>query len=66
MIFKQILMVSSLVIAASGVALAGEQYVDETGFAISGYDPVAYFDLKQVEPGATQPRAVPGRSDIYC
>lgn len=61
---KRMLMATSLIMAASGAAFAGEQYVDETGFAISGYDPVAYFDLTQAEPGGAQPRAVPGRSDI--
>ena len=47
-----------------GQALAGEQYVDGTGFAVSGYDPVAYFDLAQAPVGQSQPLAVPGRSDI--
>ena len=61
---KRILLASCVMVAASGAAFAGEQYVDETGFAISGYDPVAYFDLKQAEPGGAQPRAVPGRADI--
>lgn len=41
-------------------ALAGEQYVNETGFANSGYDVVAYFDLEQAPVGSDQPEAVPG------
>lgn len=45
-------------------ALAGEQYVNETGFANSGYDVVAYFDLEQAPVGSPQPPAVPGRADI--
>ncbi len=45
-------------------AFAGEQYVDPTGFAASGHDVVAYFDLDQSEVGAPQPKAVPGRADI--
>ncbi len=61
---KRILLASCVMVATSGAAFAGEQYVDETGFAISGYDPVAYFDLKQAEPGGAQPRAVPGLADI--
>lgn len=48
----------------TGPAIAGEQYVDQTGFAVSGCDPVAYFSLKQSQIGAPQPRAVPGRADI--
>lgn len=45
-------------------ALAGPQYVDETGFAVSGYDVVAYRSLDQGAVGAAQPAAVPGRADI--
>lgn len=43
-------------------AYAGEQYVDDTGYAVSGYDVVAYFDLEQAPPGEPQPLAVPGDS----
>jgi YHS domain-containing protein len=49
---------------ASPAAFAGEQYVDETGFAVSGYDVVAYFDMAQAPIGSPQPEAVPGRADI--
>lgn len=45
-------------------ASAGPQYVDETGFALSGYDPVAFRDLEQSPVGEPQPHAMPGRSDI--
>ena len=45
-------------------AHAGPQYVDETGYAVSGYDVVAYHGLKQVEIGQQQPEAVPGKKDI--
>lgn len=48
----------------TATAVAGPQYVDETGFALSGYDPVAYFDLEQAPPGDAQPFAVPGHADI--
>lgn len=47
-----------------GVVFAGEQYVDPTGFAVSGYDVVAYFDLDQVPVGQSQPAGVPGLSSI--
>ncbi len=46
------------------VGFAGPQYIDETGFAASGYDVVAFRDLEQMSPGAAQPEAVPGKSDI--
>ncbi len=45
-------------------AFAGDQYVDGTGFAVSGYDVVAYRSLDQVPVGQSQPEAVRGRADI--
>lgn len=45
-------------------AVAGDQYVDATEFAVSGYDVVAYFDLTPSPVGTPQPGAVPGRADI--
>lgn len=44
--------------------LAGPQYVDQSGFAVSGHDVVAYFDLPQAGIGQPQSPAVPGRRDI--
>jgi len=49
---------------AATTSLAGDQYVDETGYAVSGYDVVAYFGLPQSKVGQAQVPAVPGRSDI--
>ncbi len=65
-------MVRKLIIATAFAALAGgaslasagEQYVDETGYAVSGYDVVAYHSLTQVVVGKTQPKAVPGKKSI--
>lgn len=51
-------------LALLGPVQAGEQYVDESGFAVGGYDPVAYFDLTQVPLGERQPEAVPGKAGI--
>lgn len=62
--FKQFVIGSALLVAMSGAALAGDQYVDETGFAISGYDAVAYFNLPQSDVGMAQPHAVPGKASI--
>ncbi|WP_026319212.1 YHS domain-containing (seleno)protein [Amorphus coralli] len=56
--------VAAFAIGLSTAAWAGEQYVDKTGFAASGYDVVAYFDLEQAPVGERQPAAVPGRKDI--
>ena len=41
-------------------AFAGEQYVDGTGYAVSGYDVVAYHTLSQNPVGTAQPKAVAG------
>lgn len=53
---------AALTLATS--AFAGDQYVDPTGYAVSGYDVVAYFDLAQSPVGQSQPAAVPGDKDI--
>ena len=45
-------------------AFAGDQYVDDTGFAVSGYDVVAYRSLDQVPVGTAQPAGVPGLKEI--
>jgi len=58
------ILVISAWLGFAGTAQAGEQYVDETGYAVSGYDVVAYFDLEQAPVGEEQPKAVPGRKDI--
>ncbi len=55
-------LISGLFAAAlmSGTAFAGPQYVDQTGYAVSGYDVVAYHSLKQVPVGQKQSHAVKG------
>jgi YHS domain-containing protein len=49
---------ASLIFAAAP-ALAGEQYMSE-GYAVSGYDVVAYHDIEQADVGTPQPKAVRG------
>lgn len=61
---RSLLLAAAFSVMAVAAAQAGEQYVDETGFALSGYDPVAYFEMKQVPLGQHQPPAVPGKADI--
>ena len=51
-------------LAFAGVAQAGEQYVDGSGYAVSGYDVVAYQGLKQGPVGQPQPGAVKGSPDF--
>lgn len=48
----------------SGAAFAGDQYIDKTGFAVSGYDVVSYFDLPQSEIGQPQASPLPGSAAI--
>lgn len=45
-------------------AFAGDQYIDGTGFAVSGYDVVAYRTLSPNPIGTPQPAGVPGRAGI--
>lgn len=47
-----------------GTAFAGDQYVDNTGFAVSGYDVVSYFSLPQSKVGEAQPAPMPGNAAI--
>jgi len=55
---------AAFVVALGSAAVAGPQYVDETGYAVSGYDVVAYHDLEQAPVGKPQPQAVPGRAEF--
>ncbi len=48
----------------ASAAHAGPQYVDESKYAISGYDAVAFFELEQAPVGQSQPEAVPGNASI--
>jgi len=50
--------------AMTGAAFAGDQYVDKTGFAVSGYDVVSYFDLPQSRIGQPQVAPLPGSAAI--
>ena len=63
-LLPRLLLASTLSVLTLGAAHAGPQYVDETGYAVSGYDPVAFFDLKQNPVGQRQPEAVPGKATI--
>ncbi|SPH20290.1 hypothetical protein ASD8599_01025 [Ascidiaceihabitans donghaensis] len=48
----------------ASAAFAGDQYVDETGFAVSGYDVVAYFDLPTNAVGTPPAAPVAGNAGI--
>ncbi|MEO1745063.1 MAG: YHS domain-containing (seleno)protein [Pseudomonadota bacterium] len=62
---KRLLAATLISITALGTsAFAGPQFIDNTGFAVSGYDVVAYFDLEQAPIGQSQPLAIPGNATI--
>lgn len=60
----KLLKAAAVLALLSTPAFAGPQYVDDTGFAVSGYDVVAYFDLEQSAVGTAQPEGVPGLASI--
>lgn len=62
--FSLTIAAAATALTLAGQAFAGDQYVDETGFAVSGYDVVAYFDLPQNPVGQSQPAAIPGKAAI--
>ncbi len=61
---KPFVLAAALAFSFAGSAFAGEQFVDETGFAVSGYDVVAYRSLTQAPVGQSQPEGVIGKADI--
>lgn len=59
---KRLITAAAASVLFAGAAMAGEQYVNATGYANSGYDVVAYFDMEQAPVGKPQPAAVPGNT----
>lgn len=62
--FNRTFIAACLLAGSIHPALAGEQYVDKSGFAAGGYDVVAYHQLEQAPLGQPQPEAVPGKASI--
>lgn len=60
---KRFILSAAFSVLASA-AMAGPQFLDDTGFAVSGYDVVAYFDLEQAPVGTSQPHGVLGHKDL--
>lgn len=54
----------ALALFFAGSAFAGPQFIDGTGFAVSGYDVVSYFDLKQSNVGTPQASPLPGKASF--
>lgn len=61
---RYLTLISATAMMIAGAAHAGPQYVDESNFAVSGYDVVAYHGLEQASVGQSQPEAVPGKTSI--
>lgn len=61
---KFTLFAAFLAASAALPAFAGEQFVDQTGYAVSGYDVVAYRSLNANPVGRAQPETVPGKASI--
>lgn len=62
--FKMTALALALTAGMMGAAFAGDQYVDKTGFAVSGYDVVSYFDLPQSKVGQSQKAPLAGNAAI--
>jgi hypothetical protein len=62
--FKMTTLALAFTFGMGGMALAGEQYIDKTGFAVSGYDVVSYFDLPQSKVGQPQAEPLAGKAAI--
>ncbi|WP_299732029.1 YHS domain-containing (seleno)protein [uncultured Tateyamaria sp.] len=62
--FTLTLAAAASALTLGSAAFAGPQYLDDTGYAVSGYDVVAYFGLEQAPVGQSQPAGVPGKASI--
>jgi YHS domain-containing protein len=62
--FRTFTLSAALLAAMATASFAGPQYVDKTGFAVSGYDVVSYFSLDQSDVGAPQPAPLAGKAAI--
>jgi YHS domain-containing protein len=62
--FKKSALILAFAFAISASAWAGPQYIDSSKFAVSGYDTVSYFDVKQSAVGSPQASPLPGKSSI--
>jgi YHS domain-containing protein len=62
--FKMTTLALAFSMGMIGTVFAGEQYIDKTGFAVSGYDVVSYFDLPQSQIGQPQQSPLAGKASI--
>lgn len=62
--FKKTALTFGFAVAMSATAWAGPQYIDSSKYAVSGFDTVSYFDLKQSQVGSPQASPLPGKASI--
>ncbi|MCA8882503.1 MAG: YHS domain-containing protein [Rhodobacteraceae bacterium] len=62
--FHKTLLGLTLATLSATAVWAGDQYIDETGYAVSGYDVVSYFGLDQAPVGQAQPEPEKGLATI--
>jgi YHS domain-containing protein len=58
------LFAAAVALSFAPAAFAGPQFIDETGYAASGYDVVSYFSLAQAPVGQSQPEPAKGNAAI--
>lgn len=58
-----VFMIGSLIFSVTA-AFAGQQFVDKSGYAVSGYDVVEYRNIKQSSLIQLPPKAVAGKNSI--
>ncbi|MEX0339281.1 MAG: YHS domain-containing (seleno)protein [Arenibacterium sp.] len=61
---RRLTLLSSALALVASAAFAGDEYTAANGYAVAGYDVVAYFDLDQSPVGSKQPAAIPGNKSI--
>ncbi|RJE79635.1 YHS domain-containing (seleno)protein [Paracoccus sp. JM45] len=62
--FRTTALTLAISVGMAGTVFAGPQYLDRTGYAVSGYDVVSYFDLTQAEIGGEQPAPLAGKAEF--
>lgn len=60
------ILLAAAALTLSSNAFAGQTYVDKSGYAVSGYDVVAFFDMDQATIGEAQPAPVAGIEYIFA
>jgi YHS domain-containing protein len=63
-VFKTTTLAFAFAATMAASAWAGPQYIDSSKFAVSGFDTVSYFDLKQSAVGSPQASPLPGKASI--